>query len=205
MPDGPILGSALDTVVTCGQELSAEASCLMGASRWSGHGIIIFSHGLTLLHMNRRAMELTGHLDRTDAERTQKMRSVSVHELRQNIQETLGHRPEASIEELFELRRIIFEVGRKILIRGFGMVGPCSAENSRVVIVLEEIEEQQESPQVERPMAVRLLSGVCVKPGEDGPRSVRSGEAVVKEQYLPDRIPPVARTQQVRISERSLQ
>jgi hypothetical protein len=42
------------------------------------------------------------------------------------------------------LKRVIFETERKILVRGFGLAGPNSHDDSRIVIVLEEVGLQQE-------------------------------------------------------------
>jgi hypothetical protein len=62
-----------------------------------------------------------------------------VRELIAQIQEALDSRTEANIRELFELKRVIFETERKILVRGFGLAGPNSHDDSRIVIVLEEV------------------------------------------------------------------
>jgi len=42
------------------------------------------------------------------------------------------------------LKRVIFEPGRKILVRGFGVAGRNSQADSRIVIVLEESGHLQE-------------------------------------------------------------
>lgn len=118
-----------------------------GPDRTSWHsqpGILIFSQKRQLLHMNRRALELTGQLQQTEPEPGADVRSAPVHELRAHIQETLNHRKEANIWELFELKRFIFEAGRKILVRGFGLADRSSFNDSRIVIVLEEVGARQE-------------------------------------------------------------
>jgi len=114
------------------------------ASARARPGILIFSRGRQLLHMNSQALELTGHLNQTEIEPSHDIRSASVHELSAQIQETLDHRREANIWEIFELKRAIFEPERKILVRGFGIANRNSHDDSRIVIVLEEIGHRQE-------------------------------------------------------------
>jgi hypothetical protein len=107
-------------------------------------GILIFSRGRQLLHMNSRALELTGHLNQAEIGPVEDLRSAPVHELSAQIQKTLDHRSEANIWEIFELKRIIFETERKILVHGFGLAGQSSHDESRIVIVLEEVGRRQE-------------------------------------------------------------
>lgn len=152
-------------------------------------GILIYSHSRKLLHMNRRAMELTGHLDRTDAEPTKRRRSASVHELRQNIQETLDHRRLTNISELFELKRFLFEAGRTIQVRGFGLAGRYSDEDSRIVIVLEEIEHPQELQQVQASTTVPFPSTSGATAGDAAPQRSPSAATVVQEDRRSGRIP----------------
>ena len=72
------------------------------------------------------------------------LRSAPVRELSAQIQEMLDHRRDVNIWEIFELKRVIFEPERKILIRGFGLADRNSYDDSRIVIVLEEVGRQQE-------------------------------------------------------------
>lgn len=168
-------------------------------------GILIFSHSRKLLHMNRRALELTGHLDRTDAEPIKKMRSASVHELRQNIQETLDHRRLTNISELFELKRFLFEAGRTIQVRGFGLAGRYSDEDSRIVIVLEEIEHSQEQQPAQTPATEFFSSTSGVTAGDSAGQRPPSAAAIAQDGSLSGRTPSLDRMRQVRMSERSLQ
>lgn len=168
-------------------------------------GILIYSHSRKLLHMNRRAMELTGHLDRTDAEPSNKLRSASVHELRQNIQDMLDHRRLINISELFELKRFLFEAGCTIQVRGFGLAGRYSDEDSRIVIVLEEVEPSQELQRVQAPATAPLSSTPGVTAGDSTQQQPASATAVVQEDSQSGRSPSLDRNRQVRISERSLQ
>jgi hypothetical protein len=93
--------------------------------------------------MNHRALELTGHLDQTETGPATMTLSRLVRELRVQIQDTLDNRRKADIWELFELKRDLkrdmVESGRKILLRGFGLADRNSQDDSRIVIVLEEV------------------------------------------------------------------
>lgn len=102
-------------------------------------GIPIFSCRQQLLHMNRRALELTGRLNQTEIGPVNDILLAPVRELSAQIQEALDSHKEANIWKLFELKRVIFEAGRKILVRGFGLAGRKSHDDSRIVIVLEEV------------------------------------------------------------------
>ena len=107
--------------------------------------------------MNRRALELTGHLNQTEIGAVNDTRLAPVRELSAEIQEALDSRKEANTWDLFELKRVIFEAGRKILVRGFGLAGRNSHDDSRIVIVLEEVGLQQEHSSRRRAVPRRRL------------------------------------------------
>jgi hypothetical protein len=94
--------------------------------------------------MNRRALELTGHLDQAETGPATMTLSRLVSELRVQIQDALDSRTEADIWELFELKRVMVESGRTVLLRGFGLPNRNSSDHSRVIIILEELSLQQE-------------------------------------------------------------
>lgn len=85
------------------------------ASVRSEPGILIFSRRPQLLHMNPRASELTGRFDRAETRSATLALSRLVSELRVQIQDNLDGRIEANVWEPFELRRLMFEFGRKRL------------------------------------------------------------------------------------------
>jgi hypothetical protein len=205
MNNGTVLGDVSESTAPRVPGLSGIGPFVSGDGSGARPGILIFSHNRKLLHMNRRALELTGHLDRTDAEPTMKMRSASVHELRQNIQETLDHRRLTNISELFELKRFLFEAGRTIQVRGFGLAGRYSDEDSRIVIVLEEIEQSQELQPAQAPAAEFFSSTSGVIAGDSVEQRPPSAAAAAPEDGLFGRTPSLDRMQQVRMSERSLQ
>jgi hypothetical protein len=106
-------------------------------------GILIFSRQQKLLHVNRRAKGLTGHLDLTEIGADCESDSVPVHELRNAIQAALDQRRAANIWEPFELKRVLFEANRMILVRGLGLADRSEHDDSRIVIVLEELGPRQ--------------------------------------------------------------
>lgn len=120
------------------------------ASARSRPGILIFSRARQLLHMNSRALELTGRLDRAGSGPVNDVRSAPVRGLSAQIQEILDHRRKADIWEIFELKRVIFEAERKLLIRGFGLSDPNTGDDSRIVIVLEEVGLRRTAHQTEQ-------------------------------------------------------
>ena len=91
-----------------------------------------------------RALELTGHLNQTEIGAVNDIRLAPVRELSAQTQEALDSNKEANICELFELKRVIFDAGRKIQVRRFGRAGRNLHDNSRIVIVLDEIGLLQE-------------------------------------------------------------
>ena len=125
-------------------------------------GLLVFSRERRLLHMNSRALELTGHLNQAEFQSVHNIRSAPVRELVAQIQETLDHRREVDIWEIFELKRVIFETERKILVRGFGLADRNSHDASRIVIVLEEVGCRQEHQTQQAPAF--SLENICAVP-----------------------------------------
>lgn len=123
------------------------------ASERSQPGILIFSYGQKLLHMNRRAMELTGHLDPMETGPGTDIPLVSIQEFQVMIQQTLDQRKEVGLGGSFESKGTVFDVARKLLIRGFGIANQDSYDHSRIVIVLDEIGGQREDRSRQAPDA----------------------------------------------------
>jgi hypothetical protein len=144
MNGGTVIRDGRESHVRREQGWSFYEPSAKGASARSRPGILIFSRRQQLLHINSLALELTGHLNQAEIKSVHDIRSAPVRELSAQIQETLDYRREANIWEIFELKRVIFETERKILVRGFGLADRNSHDASRVVIVLEEVGRRQE-------------------------------------------------------------
>ena len=102
-------------------------------------GILVFSRSLQLQYVNRRALELIRNIGQAMTESGLIVLPTPFLELRDQMQESLDERLEANIWEPFELSRVVFESGRKLLFRGFGNPNRAASRDSRIVIVLEEI------------------------------------------------------------------
>ena len=126
------------------KRLSSAAPSTKSASHSSSPGILVFSHRRQLLHMNRRALDMAGHFDQAETGPGTMTLSRLVSELRVQLQDALDSRTEADIWELFELKRVMVEAGRTVLLRGFGLPNRKSSDHSRVIIILEEVNLQQE-------------------------------------------------------------
>lgn len=101
--------------------------------------ILMFSRGQELLHRNRRILEVSGHRYGGEIGTISEIHSATVRELRTAIQTMLDHRRTANIWEPFELKRVLFEGKRRILVRGLGLADRSPHDDSRIVIVLEEL------------------------------------------------------------------
>lgn len=142
--DGTVIRDGHESQVWRGQGLSSGEPSAERASVHSLPGILLFSHTGELLHMSRRALDLIGHLNQAEIGPDHDLRAALVRELLAQIQETLAHRKAANIWDAFELKRVIFEAGCKILVHGFGLANQDSYNDSRIVIVLEEVGLRQE-------------------------------------------------------------
>lgn len=154
MSGGTVIRDGDESHAWPGQGLSFSEPSAKGASARSRPGILIFSRGRQLLHINGRALELTGHLNQAEIGPVHDIRSAPVRELSAQIQETQDHRREANIWEIFELKRVIIETERKILVRGFGLADRTSHDDSRIVITLEEVSLGQEHKAQQTPARV---------------------------------------------------
>jgi hypothetical protein len=161
MDDGTVIRDGHESYVRRGQGVSSPEPSAKSAFQRSTPGILIFSRRQELLHMNRRALELMGHLNQTEIGPVKYIPLSPLHELRILIQETLDHREDANIWEYFELKRVIFEAGRKILVRGIGMADRNSYDGSRIVIVLEEVGLRQKRKAQQEPAQVFSSKNRC--------------------------------------------
>lgn len=138
MDDGTETSDGRETSVQGdGTSLSSQPEGKHASAR-SKPGILIFSRGEQVLHMNRRALELIGCFDREEARLATVTLSKLVSELRGQIQQTLDSRAEAYIWGAFEMQCVLYGVRRTLLLRGFGLPNRNAIDRSRVIIIFEE-------------------------------------------------------------------
>lgn len=125
------------------QRPTFSAQSREGASTPSQPGILIFSYGQKLLHISRRAMEFTGRLDPAEFGPDDEIPLAPVQKFRVMIQKTLDERTQAGLWGSFESDGTVFDVARKLMIRGFGIANQHSHDHSRIVIVLDEVNHQR--------------------------------------------------------------
>ena len=199
MNDGTVIRDGHESHVGRGQGLPSPQPSAKSASVRSRPGILIFSRRQQLLHMNRRALEPSAHLTQTEIRPVNDILLAPVRGLNAQIQEALDSHKEANIWKLFELKRVIFETERKILVRGFGLAERNSHDDSRIVIILKEVGLRQEHELRRRRRGSSLLRAI-----PPSPRSPYDGDP--KEAISDAReSPSLDRKQGVRISERGLQ
>jgi PAS domain S-box-containing protein len=129
----------MDSTVGIGVCPNSPTSMEKVHQRATSPGFLVFSRARQILYVNRRALELTGHVGQKEMGRVSFMPCASVSELCAKVQQDLDSRTEVSLREPFEERRVVREHGRKVLLRGFGLPDPNSNDRSRVIIVLEEL------------------------------------------------------------------
>lgn len=104
----------------------------------SSPGVLVFSPTLQLLHVNRRALELTGQIRQATTGPVSVMLSTPLIELRAKVQEAVESRTAAGVWDPFEMRRAVRDLGSRVLLRGFGLPDRKARDRSRIIIVLEE-------------------------------------------------------------------
>lgn len=140
-----------------GQPPVDEVSPLNDSARY-GSGILLFSRRKKLLHADRRALELIAHPDQLLCDPGCGIHVGPACELLNAVQAALDHRRAASIWEPFELKHVIFEQRRKLVMRGFGLIDRESHDDSRIMILLEEVHLRQEHCESQE-QAIRIFPG----------------------------------------------
>ncbi len=97
MNDGSVIRDGHESYVSGVHRLSSSEPEAKSASVHSRLGMLIFSRRRQLLHMNRRALELTGHLHQTEIGPVNDIRLPLVRDLSAQIQEALHSCKEAHI------------------------------------------------------------------------------------------------------------
>ena len=122
----------------CGQPPVDEVSPLNDSAGYRS-GILMFSRRKKLLHADRRALELIAHPNQLPCDPDCGIHVGPACKLLNAVQAALDHRRAASIWEPFELKHILFEQRRKLVMRGLGLIDRESHDDSRIMILLEEV------------------------------------------------------------------
>lgn len=142
----------MSTVAVSGTTFPSSRHRVNTVAPLTSPGILVFSLSLQLQYVNRRALELIRRLGHTVPRVASIIRSTQVLELRDQIREALNDRLASKICEPFEVGHSLSAGGGRFFLRGIGCPDPVAAQNSRIIIVLEEISPEDED---ERDYSVR--------------------------------------------------
>ena len=112
-----------------------------------GPGVLVLAPPMRLLHMNQRAWDLTSHIDHCEngngiSKAAKGLLPAPLLQLCAEIFRHLKDRTEAKDWEQFEVRRMLGAPERPLMIHGFGVPGNKGQEQSRVIIVMDELGSQ---------------------------------------------------------------
>jgi DNA-binding CsgD family transcriptional regulator len=116
------------------------------AEQRSGPGLLVMTSALHPIHMNRQAADLCRELAQ---EASGKSPSgglpPAVQDLGNDIRGMLQVRTETKDWEQLQVRRLIGDTRRAILLRGFGLPDHAGLDHSRIIIIMEEVGRRQET------------------------------------------------------------
>ncbi|TKB80876.1 MAG: response regulator transcription factor [Nitrospira sp.] len=116
------------------------------AEQRSGPGVILLTAALSLVHMNGQATDLCKEIGQShSSEPGDGGLPAPVHELGNEIRAMLQVRTEAKDWEQFQIRRLIGDMRRAVLLRGFGLPAHGGLEHARIIIIMEEVGRRQAS------------------------------------------------------------
>lgn len=122
-----------------GHQLSSEsAHDIQGiADLRGGPGLLILSTDNRLLHMNRRGWELVRNISEVQPLKAEGLLPTAVTEICAEIRCLLKAQFGSKDWEQLEVRRLVGEMRRPVLLRGFGLPGSEATQHSRILIVME--------------------------------------------------------------------
>ncbi len=119
--------------------------------RRSSPGMLVLAPPMRLIHINQSAWELIQIIDDTDdcegrgpSKSAKGLLPLPLREVCTSVIQHLHTRPHAKDWERFELKRLVGLPKHPILIRGFGVPEQSGGQQSRIVILLEEIGRRKE-------------------------------------------------------------
>jgi len=110
-----------------------------------GPGILLLSSSLNLMHMNRRAWELSGKI--TQAQNGKAATGVlptAVTELCAEVITALQVRTDAKDWEQVQIRRLVSTPNPPVLLRAFGLPDRGGVQRARILIMMEEVPQRKE-------------------------------------------------------------
>lgn len=116
------------------------------AEQRSGPGLIVMSSDLRALHMNRQAVELCREIgEGTPGKPPVEGLPAPVRELGADVRSMLQARTEAKDWEQLQVRRLVGDTRRAVLLRGVGLPDQAGLAYGRIIIIMEEVGRRQES------------------------------------------------------------
>ena len=135
----------MNTVAISGTRIPSSGPSTNLASPLPSVGILIYSLSLQLQYVNRRALNLIRRLGQSVPREASIVRSAQVLELRDLIREMLNDRLDAKNAGPFEVSRSLLAGGGRLVLRGIGCPDRSSSQNSRIIILLEEMSPENEA------------------------------------------------------------
>ena len=104
-----------------------------------GPGILVLSTDLRLLHMNRRGWELMQHINSEQAVKAAGVLPAQVIQMCAEIEKLLRGQSQAKDWEQLEVRRLVGNSTKPVLLRGFVLPGSKGVQQTRVLVLLEAV------------------------------------------------------------------
>jgi hypothetical protein len=135
----------MSTVAVSGTAIPSSGHSTNVAFPLPSVGILVYSLSLQLQYVNRRALDLIGRLGQSVPRVASIVRSAQVLDLRDLIRERLNDRLDAEKAGPFEVSRSLPAGEGRLVLRGIGCPDRSSSQNSRIIILLEEISPESDA------------------------------------------------------------
>ena len=110
-----------------------------------GPGILLLSPALQLMHVNRRAVELSGKIMRAQNGKVATgVLPKAVTELCDEVITELHVRTDAKDWEQVQIRRLVSTPNPPVLLRAFGLPDREGVKRARILIIMEEVAQRKE-------------------------------------------------------------
>ena len=123
-----------------GESFQCEPSAETPVRSAARPGILVFSRGLHLLYVNRRALELLGL--RSETETTEPLHvdlGTPVIDLCTALFEALEDRLTTGRRGMFDLQKTVGDPGHRMQLRGVGLPNPEASDRSRIIVLVEDV------------------------------------------------------------------